>query len=66
MKKYKITLTQEQIDRLNAQIQEMPTKYGLPIIQLLEGNVFLAEEESDPQPIGGGGGAGAPKPKPKP
>ena len=39
----KITLNEEQVKQLDALIQEMPTKYGLPLIQFLS---KLAQEQN--------------------
>lgn len=39
----KITLNEEQVKQLDAYFQEMPTKYGLPLIQFLS---KLAQEQN--------------------
>jgi hypothetical protein len=38
-----ITLNEEQVKQLDAYFQEMPTKYGLPLIQFLS---KLAQEQN--------------------
>lgn len=42
-----ITLNEEQVKQLDAYFQEMPTKYGLPLIQFLS---KLAQEQN-PQEV---------------
>jgi hypothetical protein len=63
MKQFKITLTEEQWNQFESLIGELPTKFGVPLLNIINPNL-QSTEKTDPQPIGGGGGAGAPKPKP--
>lgn len=42
-----ITLSEEKLKELNAFIQEMPTKFGLPLIQFI--NQIIEEQKSTPE-----------------
>lgn len=43
-----VTLTQEQIKQLETAILEIPTKYGIPLIQLISG--FIQQNSKPPKP----------------
>ena len=64
MKQFKITLSEDQWNQFENLIGELPTKFGVPFLNMINPNL-QSTEETDPQPIGGGGGAGSPRP-PKP
>jgi hypothetical protein len=53
MKQFKITLTEDQWNQFENLIGELPTKFGVPLLNMINPNLQVAEE-TDTQPIGGG------------
>jgi hypothetical protein len=53
MKQYKITLTEEQWNQFESLIGELPTKFGVPLLNMINPNL-QSTEETDHKPIGGG------------
>lgn len=61
MKQFRITFTEEQWNQFENLIGELPTKFGVPMLNMINPNLQTTEE--DPKPIGGGG-SGPQPPKP--
>ena len=64
MKQFRITLTEELWNQFQNLIGEMPTKHGIPFLNIINPNLQETTLE-DPRPIGGGGGGAPVKPNPE-
>jgi hypothetical protein len=53
MKQFKITFTEEQWNQFENLIGELPTKFGVPLLNMINPNLQVGEE-TDKKPSGGG------------
>jgi hypothetical protein len=47
MKQYKITFTEEQWNQFENLIGELPTKFGVPLLNMINPNLQMKEDKSD-------------------
>lgn len=63
MKLFRITLTEDQWNQFQTLIGELPTKFGVPFLNMINPNLQESTLEEPTPPVGGGGGSPI-KPKP--
>ena len=51
MKKYKITLTEDQWNQFENLIGELPTKFGVPLLNMINPNLQVGEEKPKDEKI---------------
>lgn len=60
MKQFRITLSEDQWNQFQNLIGELPTKFGVPFLNIINPNLQESVFEEPTQPIGGGGGSPVP------